>query len=41
MQISKLVADNNNDLYLLIYPWPAQLAYKTHLIGKYILKLMY
>ena len=29
IQISQLVSDNNNDLYLLIYPWPAQLAYEN------------
>ena len=29
MEISQLVADNNNDLYLLIYPWPAQLAFEN------------
>ena len=29
MEISQFVYDNNNDLYLLIYPWPAQLAYKN------------
>ena len=29
IQISQLASDNNNDLYILIYPWPAQLAYRN------------
>ncbi|MBO8205104.1 hypothetical protein [Prochlorococcus marinus] len=29
MEISKLSSKNNNELYLLIYPWPAQLAYES------------
>ena len=29
IQISNLAAENNNDLYILIYPWPAQLAYEN------------
>ena len=29
IQIAQLAAEKNNDLYLLIYPWPAQLAYKN------------
>ena len=28
-EISQLTSENNNELYLLIYPWPAQLAYKN------------
>ena len=29
IQISNLAAENNNDLYIFIYPWPAQLAYEN------------
>ena len=29
IEISQLSSKNNNELYLLIYPWPAQLAYES------------
>ena len=29
MEISQLSSKNNNELYLLIYPWPGQLAYES------------
>ena len=29
MEISQLSSRNNNELYILIYPWPAQLAYES------------
>ena len=29
IEISQISSKNNNELYLLIYPWPAQLAYKS------------
>ena len=29
IEISEISAKNNNDLYLLVYPWPAQLAYES------------
>ena len=34
MEISQLSSRNNNELYLLIYPWPGQLAYESCLIGQ-------
>ena len=30
LEISQISSKNNNKLYLLIYPWPAQLAYESH-----------
>ena len=29
IEISQLSSKNNSDLYLLVYPWPAQLAYES------------
>ena len=29
LEISQFSSENNNELYLLIYPWPAQLEYKS------------
>ena len=30
LEISQILSKNNSELYLLIYPWPAQLAYESH-----------